>query len=323
MNQDVYLKYRNELKGMHVKAYKGYMHLGIFFLFAILGILFSQSPYFLVYLLGQFILIFVMLNSQILLHELGHGFFLKHKKMNHVFGHLIALGPIIPYQPWVLVHGQHHRWSGNKYKDPTMLTKSYDELKEREKKIINFCWKYWIPIFGISYSIRAFWQLKELNRNFPDHKLSVLISMIIPFVVYLPLLIFIPGPFLKTWLPAYYIFMAIGEPLLFSQHVHIDQADARYDDFEVAQSFHVKDQDIFSRTLVFPDWFSKWILLGFNQHAIHHIFPNLPAYEYSRVKETFPNTVPWKNWYAFSKSTDVCTLLFKTNKETGLIKGQV
>ncbi len=323
MDHKVYQSYRKELNVVSVKSYKGYMHLGVFFALTTLGISLSLQSSYLLYLLGQAFLILSFLNGQILLHEMGHGFFIQNKKVNHFFGYIVALSPIIPYKPWVLIHGQHHRWSGNKHKDPTTVSKSFEDLKESEKKVMNFCWKYWIPIFGLSYSVRAFWNFKMLKSLFPKSQKSIIASMILPVIFYGVLVSLSPLLFLKVWLPAYYLFMAFSEPLLFSQHVHVDQADTRDENFEHDSSYHVKDHDVFSRNLVFPEWVSNWILLGFNKHAIHHIFPNLPGYEFSRIKETFPNTMDWKTWYSLSKSTDAATLLFKTNKQTGLIKGQV
>lgn len=323
MNETTYRNYRGVLNKVRPSNAKAILHLSVFFFLIIGGAYLCQGRGALAYTLGLVLLILGYLNSNILLHELGHGSFFNGKRLNHFFGHLLALFPIIPYRPWELVHSQHHRWSGNKYQDPTQLDEEYDDLTPGQIKFMNFCWKYWIPVFGVSYSLRSFWKPSKLIKQFPHAKKDIIFSIITPFIVYLPLMFFFPDFFLKTWLPAYYLYMALAEPILLAQHVHVDQGHSRYEDFTKNSSYHVKDQDIFSRNLIFPKWFSRWIMLGFNQHALHHIFPNLPCYEYHRVTENFPNTVGWFEWFKFSKSIPAAILLFKTNKETQLIKDLV
>jgi omega-6 fatty acid desaturase (delta-12 desaturase) len=318
MQDSVYRQYRKDLKGI-ARSWPGYVHVAIFFALTTLAIRLALSESFALYLLGEVLLILSFINGQVLLHELGHGIFLGNKRISHLVGFIVSFSPAIPYWPWVLIHSQHHRWSGNRFQDPTMIDRDYSDLKASEIKFINFCWKYWIPVFALSYSLRSFWNTRKILRIFPEHKAAVLTSQIGLAVVLIALFAFFPMFMLKAWLPAWVIFMSVSEPLLFSQHVHIDQGDAQDENFTKTTTYHVKDQDEFCRNLIFPQWVTRWVLLGFNQHAIHHVFPNLPGYEYHHVKETFPNTVPWMQWYRFSKSVDAATLLFKTNKETQLL----
>jgi acyl-lipid omega-6 desaturase (Delta-12 desaturase) len=320
MNDLKYKQYRLFLKELPRHNRFAYTHLFIFFALTSLGIVCSLSNSIIIYFFGQAMLILSFLNGQVLLHDLGHGHFFTNKKWNHLLGHLVSLSPIIPYRPWVLIHAQHHRYAGNKFKDPTMVDKTYNDLKPSQIKFINWCWRYWIPIFALSYSFGSFWNIKKLFRLFPDQKKSILISILSPIIVYSLLILWGGKDFFIIWAPAYLLFLMLSEPMLLSQHVHIDQGDKRDSHFHPETQYHVKDQDIFSRSLIFPNWFSRWILIGFNEHAKHHLFPNLPGYQFRYINEDFPNTVSWLKWYRFCKSIDGATLLFKTNAETNLIE---
>lgn len=321
MKKETYIQYRNELKNHGPSDYKASLHMFIFFSLMISGIYLAIQENTFVYILGELLIIIGMANSQSLLHELGHRQFFKTRPLNDFFGNIVALVPAIPYYSWVYLHVGHHRWSGNTLKDPTNVDKKYEDLSESEKKFMNFCWKFWIPIFGFSYSINAFWNIKKLRSFYPKDMKKFYSSMAALILFYGIIIASIPfATFLKVWAPAYFIFIAVCEPLLFSQHVHIDQGDVTDPDFHENSSYHVSEQDHFSRTLTMPEWISHWILIGFNKHAIHHIFPNLPGYNYHLVKEDFPNTMKATDWYRECKKVDASTLLFKTSSETGLIK---
>lgn len=321
MNKEVYIQYRNELKNHGPSDAKASVHMLIFFALMLGGIALAIQESTILYIIGEILIILGMANSQSLLHELGHRQFFKTRSLNDFFGNIVALVPAIPYYPWVYIHSGHHKWSGNKEKDPTTVDKNYEDLTESEKKVMNFCWKYWIPIFGFSYSLNAFWNIKKLKSLYPRDMSKFYFSMLALILFYGTIIALVPfGTLLKVWAPAYFLFIAICEPLLFSQHVHIDQADVTDPDFHENSTYHVSEQDEFSRTLTMPEWISHWILIGFNKHAIHHIFPNLPGYNYHLVKEEFPNTMKATEWYKQSKKVDAATLLFKTKCETGLIK---
>jgi omega-6 fatty acid desaturase (delta-12 desaturase) len=316
MNKERYIHFRQKLLPVAPSNWQALVHVLFFFTLLGSGIALAIQESISLYMIGELLIVLALINSQTLVHELGHGNFFKTRKVNHFFGHIIALFPILPYTPWVLIHAQHHKWGGNKEQDPTVIDKKYEDLKESQKSFMNFCWKYWVPVFALSYSVNAFWNYFKLSEMFPRKRFSIIFSMAAQVFFYLALGVTFGIEFLKVWVPSYLIFLALSEPLLLSQHVHVDQADVVDPDFTSDKTYHVRMQDQFSRTLKMPKWFSKWILLGFNEHATHHIFPNLPGYNYHLIDESYPNTMHWSEWYKKSKSIPAATLLFKNNQET-------
>ena len=69
------------------------------------------------------------------------------------------------------------QWVGFKDKDPTQNLLTLKDIPLKRSKIINFCWKYWIPIFTLSFSFDNFWNLKKLNQLYPEKQNKNLISI--------------------------------------------------------------------------------------------------------------------------------------------------
>jgi fatty acid desaturase len=51
-----------------------------------------------------------------------------------------------------------------------------------------------------------------------------------------------------------------------------------------------------SRTCVYSSWFSSFVLLNFNYHAEHHMFPTLPWYELPKAHALVQKAQP-KGYY--------------------------
>jgi fatty acid desaturase len=43
--------------------------------------------------------------------------------------------------------------------------------------------------------------------------------------------------------------------------------------------FNVVDQNRFTRSCIYPKWFAHAVLLNFNLHTAHHLFPSHPWYQ--------------------------------------------
>jgi acyl-lipid omega-6 desaturase (Delta-12 desaturase) len=317
MEHQKYIELKKELAQLKPNNKIAYGYLALFFAVTGLGIYLSTLSLGF-WILGQSLLIVSYFQGQTLVHDMGHGFFFESKKVNTFWGHIVSLSPILPFVPWILIHGQHHRYSGNKYKDPTTSDKNYSDLTPKNKKIINLIWKSWIPVFVLSYSLSNFWNYPKLKRLFPKHAGRCLASIVFTLSFFASM-IFIFGPvnFLKVWGVSYGLFLIICEPILFSQHVHIDQADKTDPDFNHESSYEVWKQDEFSRSLIFPALIRKYVLINFNLHGHHHVFPNLAGYYLDKIDEAQPNEEHWWDWYRKSKKTDAATLLFLTQSETG------
>ena len=111
----------------------------------------STVDHWLIWLLGQTLLAFAMLQWFVLIHEAGHKTLFKSAAWNKCSGHLASLLAGIPFESWTTVHAVHHRWTGWQDKDATTATLVPRRLKLWERIIINGCWKLWIPLFSVLY----------------------------------------------------------------------------------------------------------------------------------------------------------------------------
>ncbi|OUR93693.1 hypothetical protein A9Q84_19715 [Halobacteriovorax marinus] len=272
----------------------------------------STSESWSIWLLGQVILGVNIISWFAILHDLGHNHFFSNKRLNSITGHLASFICILPYYPWKYIHREHHVWTGWKDRDPTMTIVAPRDLSQGKRKFVNLCWKCWIPIMTLSFSFDNFWNIRKLFRMYPSWKFKWRNTFSIIFLItaYTTLIYtFGWSPFFKIWGLGYLIFLLISDPLLLSQHSGVPQMISK--EGVPTKKVHFKDQEQYTRGLIFPKWISSYILIGFNSHILHHFFPTLPGYRLVQMDENFSNSENWMSWLVKAKNTDAIELLFE------------
>ena len=277
----------------------------------------STSDNVLVWVVGQAGLGICFLQWFFLLHEIAHASFLPHKGLAIFFGHIAAFFSLIPYYPWKHVHNEHHKWTGWKEKDPTIPVTSINSVPERAIKIIDFCWKYWIPAIALSYVVTTFYHVKKLKHYFNDQRrkrlnhISILVNALGVFML-VGLFGFL---FFKVWLVAFLFYLTLSDPYLLAQHTHLD-----YMDLEKNELVPVKymEQDLFSRTIKFPAFIERYILFYSNLHGVHHQYPWLASYELKQAPVPAHNKIKWGEWLRKAKKLKGHELVFLSTRDTGV-----
>lgn len=278
-----------------------------------LGISHAGSVYLLIP--GQIILGLMILQWFVLLHDFGHNHFFKSESANTLWGFIASLFCLVPYSPWKAIHAKHHTWTGWQDKDPTMET----SLKIKEKKymwpLAKFVWALGIPAITLMFSFKNFWNIQKLFKLFPDKKLRLefILSILLLILFILFIIPLIPN-YLQTWLPGYLLFLVISDPLLLSQHTHVPQNLSEGKD---VRPIPVYEQDAFTRELMFPKWISNYILLNFDKHISHHIWPNIPCYHLGKLAFQKAPSLSGLSWFVDTKKLPGDKLLFLNRKETG------
>ena len=77
------------------------------------------------------------------------------------------------------------------------------------------------------------------------------------------------------------------------------------------------EQVPFTRSLVFPAWFSKLVLLGFDAHELHHAYPAVPGYRLSAIDWEPPGRFTWWRWILAARAMPGDDFLFKNRDQTG------
>ena len=129
------------------------------------------------------------------------------------------------------------------------------------------------------------------------------------------LILLLQGLLFQIWLPAFILYLIIADPLLISQHTHIDQNEAGGKSVKV---YSYKDQSIFTRTLVCPKWVSRFIFYNFEKHGLHHQFPSIPLYKLGKYEIPEENRIGWIDWVMKARKIPGNVLMFQTHRQTGI-----
>ncbi len=282
-----------------------------------LGIWLSASSSIAIWLLGQTVLAFALLQWFVLLHEAGHHTLFRARVLNVAAGELAGLFALIPFASWRRVHGLHHLWTGWQDLDPTTAALAPRERSRLERAITDLAWRLWLPLFSVVYRLGNYWRLPRLLRMFPAaSQRRALIANVLGLVACYAVLVWALEPFacLQLFGLALFVSLAMQDPLILSQHTHIPQ---RLSQGRKADPFPAAEQERYTRSLRFPNWVSRWILLGFNAHELHHRFPGVPGYRLSRIAHVAANEVHWWTWLRAVKRLRGSVFVFENSDTSG------
>lgn len=281
---------------------------------AILGSCFlvSLTQSGIVYWLGQFVGAVFFMQAFILLHEFGHRSMFTNNKVNTFFGHFFSFLVFIPYYNWREIHNLHHKWTGYRDLDPTTEKTFADRLNKKQEALINTAWKYSLPLFTLGYRFGIYWKAEKLRRHLsPSQYQKCIRSMILYGALYFVVLVLAPS-FVLSLLPALLMSFVLCDILSLSQHSHIEM---KHSGGEAVKPLKYADQLEFSRSLIFPDWMSEYLLFNFNYHELHHAYPGLPCYHLDKFQERTPNSYYFLPWLRRVKKIDGVDFIFRSNSD--------
>ena len=285
----------------------------------IVSLVFSVSGYSLLWLLGQFVSAFSFLQWFSILHEAGHKTLFASSVANRMVGQLAGWMAIIPFHTWTLIHARHHLWTGWQDLDATTQQLTPRSLRGWERWIVNICWATGIPLFSTLYRLSNYWNLARLWQLYPNPKERRKITFaILGSLVSYGLVILILGPFAFFKLCGLGILLTLmlQDPLILSQHTHIPM---RLSHGCEVKPIPPRQQQFFTRSLVFPTWFAQWILLNLDAHELHLMYASVPGYYLHRIRKPTPNAMPWWLWLWRAKQIRGEILLFHNRDETGYL----
>lgn len=270
----------------------------------------TLSSSFPIYLVGQIFGGIFLAQAFILMHEMGHNSFFNSTFLNKTIGFLLSPLTFIPFFNWYKMHDLHHEWTGWRDKDPTTENTFDDQLSESQVKVVNFCWKYYIPIFSLGYRFGIYWKQEKLKRylspgDFQKSQLSIyaycafyILFFILNFSLFIKLI------------PAIYISWMITDLVMLSQHAHIKMPLAGSEEVEPLKYL---DQGQYTRSIQLPFNIGKYIFFNFNFHEAHHAYPGLPCYFLPRMKVESQNSYKFMPWLKKVKSMNGVDYIFKSS----------
>lgn len=253
---------------------------------------------------------FLIVRCFCLMHDLGHRNIFSSKWANDTFGVLMSLICCVPYFSWKYIHNAHHKWAGYKDLDPTETDIEFKRLSKLERFTANVSWKFWIPLLSFLVSVRTFWNIFKLRAYFnQDHKKQrdMISSILLIMFMHACLFVWLKQEYLYNFLFGYICSLFIMDPLVVAHHVgiHHDHANG-----EQVVPYKTVQQNQFARTIIFPDWFAKHVILGFNYHSAHHVKPYIPGHKIEELKAIKPEIEQdWLVWIKDFKSKKLEELL--------------
>jgi fatty acid desaturase len=269
------------------------------------------------WLVGQVLLAFALLQWFVLMHEAGHNTLFRTRRLNRLVGHVAGFFALVPFPCWKVVHGMHHRWTGWQDLDLTTAILVPRPLSRLERVVVNVCWRCWIPLFSTLYRVNNFWNLPRLYRYFPrrEQRLRFALGILFLLAAY-AVTVYLVGPLrlLQIAGPGLLLCLMMQDPLILSQHTHVP---LKLSGGVAVAPFAPRDQEVFTRSLRFPRWFSALVLLHFDAHELHHVYPRVPGYHLWRVGVATPNEVPWWEWLRKAKRVPGAVFLFQNRDQSG------
>jgi 1-acyl-sn-glycerol-3-phosphate acyltransferase len=297
--------------------------LGMFYLlYAILmtlgSISLSLSSNFWLWLTGQLLLAITFIQWFAILHEAGHKTMFRTRWLNRWTCYFAGFFALIPGDCWRLVHAKHHYWTGWQDLDVTTETLVPRQLRGFERITINTCWRLWIPLFASLYRWNNYWNLMRLRQMFqrPRQKRLVTVNILAYLLLYIALATAVGISTLLTAVGlGLLVSFALQDLLILSQHTHIPM---KLSAGNAVRPFTPAQQEVFTRSLLFPTWFARLVLLNVDAHGLHHMLPRIPGYHLHQLqtRETL-NCIRWWKWILAAKSVPGETLLFQNRDQTG------
>ncbi|RYZ72857.1 MAG: hypothetical protein EOP09_02625, partial [Proteobacteria bacterium] len=227
-------------------------------------------------LLGQVQLFILVWHSFSLVHSCGHGTYFKSKLGNLIAGHLASIFVLIPFYGWKYHHHLHHVWVGHESQDPSNSAAS-SVPSSGVMAFLDFCWKFWIPVFSLYYAVTNFWLTGHLFKHVkqPEKRRRIWFSIFWMWGVHLVVLSLIGPRFLLALLVPQFLYLVTSDVILVAQHLFLDRPDQRYAGTRPLGS---QAQDVYSRTIHSWKWIDRVLLLNIHLHNAHHAYPQVAHY---------------------------------------------
>lgn len=268
------------------------------------------------YAAGELVLAFAFVHAFVLLHEAGHHTLFRQFRLNDLAGHLAGFVALIPYASWRPIHTRHHRYTGWQDLDATTAALAPRPVARWERGIINFSWRFGLPLFSTLYRLQNYWHIPRTQRflGARARPINQYLNAAVLLGGYGTLAVWAGGAELMRMVgPALVVALLVQDVLLLSQHTHMP---TNLSGGRPVRPFAPRQQGPFTRSLRLPNWLSR-ALLRFDAHELHHLYPGVPGYLLRRIAYSPPNEVHWLIWLRASRKLSGTNFLFGRREQTG------
>lgn len=224
-----------------------------------------------------------------MMHEAVHGCLHQSRRLNDLAGLLFGAFCFLPFAQWREIHLFHHQWAGNVEKDPVMkLVLEFRKPPTRMRAFLSTLWRSWFPILAL-LQYQVFW-LECASRFWKAKRGLDSLSMVLPLLLWAAVIAAAGWPVaVFVILPSALLYFALVEVINFPHHMNLPQ-------YEGETKLSIWEQYKISRSCIYPKLFSHFVLLNFNYHTEHHLFPTLPWYRLNALSERLRRELPGYNF---------------------------
>ena len=219
----------------------------------------------------------LMFRNFSLMHDAVHGAVSRPRWINGIVGLWCGSIALLPFEAWKKVHIQHHTWAGNIDQDPVMLiVKAYPKWPEWLRATLDVFWKSWIPLVALlQYGV--FW-LSSIRQSLKGPlSATTALSLVVPPLFWCGILSMLPTIFVFAGLvPGVALYLLMAEVVNLPHHLELPQ-------YHGETKLPLWEQHRIARTCLYPKWFSENVVLNFNYHLEHHLYPSLSWYHLARL----------------------------------------
>jgi acyl-lipid omega-6 desaturase (Delta-12 desaturase) len=249
----------------------------------------------------------LMFRSFSFMHEAVHGLPTKNRHVNHVLGIISGTLCLLAFDSWKTAHLEHHRWGGNIDKDPVAaMIKAFPNFPAPLRAVLSFGWNCWLPSLAV-LQLLLFWVITFRRTFKKDHGLAQILSAAIPVIFWLGVLAFSPLRVTVLVLLPSMLFYQVGVEVINAPH-HLGLTYVRGE-----TQVPVWEQYKIARSCVYPTWLARFIVLNFNYHTEHHMYPNVPWYHLDKLRHPLRaelggeyNIDPGFAWILRNRPKDLC-----------------
>jgi fatty acid desaturase len=237
------------------------------------------------YLVSQVVLAVVIFHHFSLMHECVHGSAGVRGWANTLVGHYASIFCFLPFHPWKAIHLEHHAWTGALDRDPTLAEVRRIRERNRMSGLARFAWATWLPLLALLQHL-VFWLYpmkvwRQGRLAWPQLWRSLVSIACLPAAYVLLDLALPHGLRFRDVGLALGIYLVLVEAVNLPHHSDLPGYYAGADGARPP----VWEQSRSTRTCDYPWPMSELVMLNFNFHVEHHLFPTLPWYRLRRARD--------------------------------------
>ncbi|WGS45630.1 fatty acid desaturase [Burkholderia sp. JSH-S8] len=236
------------------------------------------------YLVGML----AVLHFYLIMHEATHAAVSRVAFVNDGIGHVCSWIIGLPFLPRRRSHLGHHAWTAHPTGDPEnrKMIEKFSVMTEKEARSLEFMWRHWIPMMAFNH-ILSHWiasfqpQRSRADRGKPNREWAYAIAYLIGYAA-VGAIAFASGVLgeLVAFAALLWLTLLLAVELLNLPH-HAEIPLLAHD----AKRPPLWEQDVVSHSCASVPIWSRWVILNFNLHVVHHAYPWLPWHDLPRAQQ--------------------------------------